>query len=458
MIEKLRHKLIFVIMAMVTVTLVLMSGIIIAVNYNQSENDLVATVQYATSDNAFQRHDNTSEIAPPVDSQGQSANGDTQSAADGGGSDATPTPAQNATGAGKFDNKGAGTIATSCYLVSSDGAVTSTLSDALELDTAALDQAVSYALSQDGATGEIGTSGKIADQGLRYSIRNTPSGIKVAFVSDGYIANTVGRIALELGIVCLCVWLAFLGISIFLARWLLRPTEQAWAQQQQFVADASHELKTPLTVIMANNSILLSHEDETIASQRRWVESSQTEAHQMLGLVNDMLFLAKPQDQTQQAIKESVNFSDLLEGNILQFEAVCYEKDISLEDEVARGIVLNGDKNRLQRLVSTLLDNACKYADKGGRVKVTLAKVGSKAVFSVNNDGTIIPPEDIPYIFDRFYRVDKSRVRSEGGVGLGLAIAKEVVEEHAGTIAVTSSDEGGTTFTATFPLESADAK
>ena len=108
-----------------------------------------------------------------------------------------------------------------------------------------------------------------------------------------------------------------------------------------------------------------------------------------------------------------------------------------------------GDANRLQRLTSTLIDNACKYAD--AHVSVKLSQSGGQVRLAVSNDGAVIPPEDLPHVFDRFYRVDKARVRSEGGVGLGLAIAQEVAHEHGGSITVTSSEEAGTTFTAILP-------
>lgn len=447
MLEKLRRKFIFTIMLMVTITLVVMSGVILAINYGQNKATLYQAVQYATTDTAFEHHDGGDQISdgtvPPASDQGLQTDTSAATPADGG---------NGSIGGQGGANKGGGMIATSCYLVSSDGSITSTLTNALELDSSTASQAVATALAHYNADAAEGVTGSIGELNMFYSIRHTPSGIKVAVASDSYLTNGVTSLGQVLGLVCACVWLAFFGISIFLARWVVRPTERAWKQQQQFVADASHELKTPLTVIMANNSILLGHEDETVASQRRWVESSQSEAHQMLSLVNDMLFLAKPENQNRQIVTEDIDFSDLVEGDVLQFESVCFEKDIDLKDAVGKNVVVRGDKARLQRLVSTLLDNACKYADEGGWVKVSLEKHGSQAVFTVNNDGTVIPPEDIPHIFDRFYRVDKARVRSEGGFGLGLAIAKEVVDEHHGTIEVTSDEQRGTLFTVTLPL------
>ena len=342
-------------------------------------------------------------------------------------------------------------VATSVYFVAEDGTVSQTLVNSLELQEEELDVALSGALESWNAvtvTDECVT-GRLPNGNLYYGVRETVSGLKVAFASGSYITNSISNLAMVLAAVSAGVWVAFLLISILLARWVVRPTERAWNQQQQFVADASHELKTPLAVMMANNSILLSHAGETVESQRRWVESNQLEARQMLDLVNDMLFLARPENAERQQVRDTVDFSELVERNVLQFEAVCFERGVELAEDVASGVNVLGDANRLQRLASTLLDNACKYAD--SHVSVKLSKANGQARLVVTNDGAIIPPEDLPHVFDRFYRVDKARVRSEGGVGLGLAIAQEVAHQHGGAITVTSSESAGTAFIATLP-------
>ena len=243
--------------------------------------------------------------------------------------------------------------------------------------------------------------------------------------------------------------------------------QQAWSQQQQFIADASHELKTPLTVMLANLSILKSRPQETVADQAQWVESTEVEAERMQGLVNDMLELARPKQAPALGAAETrVDFSDLAEGEVLQFEAVAFERGISLESEAEEGLQVTGDEARLKRLAAILLDNACKYAEPQGEdapfINVSLVREGSFAVLSVRNSGPAIPPEDLPRLFDRFYRVDKSRTKapaggsadvpSKGGFGLGLAIAQDIVRAHNGTIAVTSTNPKGTTFTVKLPL------
>ena len=291
-------------------------------------------------------------------------------------------------------------------------------------------------------------SGELSELGLFYETR-------VAF-ADVSSANGWQTLALTLagvGVVALAI---FFVISVFFSRWALRPVKRAWEQQRQFVADASHELKTPLTVILANTSILMSHPERTIASQSQWVESTQAEGERMQGLVADLLLLARldaeETDIVKSKPKERIDLSNLVEGELLQFESVAFERAIELESNVDEGIAVLGSIERLRRLITTLLDNACKYAGDNGKARVELHAQNGNACLVVHNTGSLIPAEDLQHVFDRFYRADKARTSGAGGFGLGLSIAKEVAEEHGGTITAKSSDEEGTTFTATLPI------
>ena len=465
MLDKLRRQFILIIMALVTAALAIMAGVIIYINYQQLSSDVKQSVEYATTAFAFEGRMPANNAQRPDGAAADGTAMSRQSGQSASASDGEP----DAVGAGdlvgnvaddayRHDGNrrterapGADMVPTSVYFVDADGAISQTLVNALELDDATARAALAAALESWNSANSADEclTGHIADGDLYYGVRNTTSGAKVAFASGAYVANSIANLAMVLAAVSAGVWVAFLIISILLARWVVRPTERAWEQQQQFVADASHELKTPLAVMMANNSILLSNAGDTVENQRRWVESNQAEARQMLELVNDMLFLARPQNAERQTVRETVDLSALVQRNTLQFEAVCFERGVVLEDEVATGISVLGDANRLQRLASTLIDNACKYADT--KVSVKLTRAGNQAKLAICNDGAVIPAEDLPHVFDRFYRVDKARVRSEGGVGLGLAIAQEVAHEHGGAITVTSSEEAGTTFVATLP-------
>ena len=458
MLDKLRRKFILIIMALVTAALAIMAGVILYINYQQLSHDVVQAVEYATTARAFVEHgpDGSNPMPATRSATGAAGEESPQTVDDVGAGDLSGGVDGNWRGDDNGSRRteraaSANMVATSVYYVESDGTVTQTLMDALELQDDELNTALSGVLAARSSAERIDgcMTGHLLDGDLYYGVRETMYGTKVAFASGSYITNSIWNLGMVLAAVCACVWVAFLIISVLLARWVVRPTERAWSQQQQFVADASHELKTPLAVMMANNSILLSNGDQTVDSQRRWVESNQVEARQMLELVNDMLFLARPANAERQTVRDTVDFSALVQRNTLQFEAVCFERGIALEDEVEAGISVLGDANRLQRLASTLIDNACKYAD--AHVSVKLRKTGGQAQLAISNDGAVIPAEDLPHVFDRFYRVDKARVRSEGGVGLGLAIAQEVAHQHGGAITVTSSEAAGTTFTATLP-------
>lgn len=304
--------------------------------------------------------------------------------------------------------------------------------------------------------------GYLPDVGLYFAKHEAGPDLMVAF-ADGSAADGWRSLALVLTAVGLgALGLLFL-LNLVFSRWALRPVQQAWAQQQQFIADASHELKTPLTVILANNAILRQRGGDTIASQRQWIESTQMEAERMQGLVTDMLDLARPAPegaQTSEGSEAVVDLSRLVEGEALTFEAVAFERDLTWECTVEPGISVRGSGTRLQRAVAVLLDNACKYTDPDGTVAVALRAQAGEAILAVRNTGAPIDAADLPHLFDRFYRADKARthnaVDSEndgaGGYGLGLAIARDIAQAHKGAIAVTSTAQEGTTFTLRLPL------
>ncbi|WP_165173017.1 cell wall metabolism sensor histidine kinase WalK [Adlercreutzia sp. ZJ242] len=317
-----------------------------------------------------------------------------------------------------------------------------------------VDHATSVAKTQADnlAEGPGEAFGEVAGESLLYAVLSCKGGTLVAFADTSYLSST-DQLARTLVIIGAATLLAFLAINVFFSRWALRPVGRAWEQQRQFTADASHELKTPLTVIMANTAILRTHPDATVASQSQWVESTQAEAARMQGLVNDMLELARLDDTpAAERVARDVDLTDLAESFVLQFESVAFERGILLKSDLAPEVHVCGDAKRLERLVSTLVDNACKYAGEGGRVHVTLEQVGHEARLVVRNSGETIPPEDLPHVFDRFYRGDKARTRDASSYGLGLAIAQEVARDHGGAITVASSETEGTAFTVALPL------
>lgn len=298
-----------------------------------------------------------------------------------------------------------------------------------------------------------GEEGVIPELDLRYLRETGPDGeTRIAFADRGWERSTLWSMVGSFLLVGALALGAFFLISLLLSGLALRPAERAWEQQRRFVADASHELKTPLTVILTNTGILLRHPEQTVAQQRKWVEYIREEAQRMRELVEDLLFLARHDAGRDQAPAQTVDLAELLWSALLPFEPVAFEQGVTLESGIQSGVTVRGRSEELRRLAAILLDNAVKYAGPQGQVRVALAR-GEKggACLTVRNTGPAIPPEHLEHLFERFYRADNSRARSSGGYGLGLAIAKSIVDSHRGTITVQSREEEGTCFTVRLP-------
>lgn len=311
-------------------------------------------------------------------------------------------------------------------------------------DESALETIVSNALAQEKS------SGIIRGENLRFLVQ----GSRIAFADRTNEIESLTSLLETSALVGFFGLLAFFVISLFLARWALRPIEKSWKQQRQFVADASHELKTPLTVILTNMGIVLSHREETVQSQIKWLEYTQAEASRMKELVGSLLFLAQADDMQEALTLSEINFSDVVWSSVLPFESVAFEQNKTLTSEIAENIVIQGDEDRLRRLTAILLDNAVKYSDEGGTITLRLQTAQDKAVLTVHNTGAQIPAGQLSHIFERFYRVDSSRTRAQGGYGLGLSIAQSIVEAHHGKIGVQSGSQG-TAFTVALPAGAA---
>lgn len=355
---------------------------------------------------------------------------------------------------GGRERSGGQVIPVALFSMSSDGDMTALG----RYNTASISQDVLEQAGEQLAGADEGF-GSLSDLGLFYMKRQAGGVMYLAFADMGS-ASGWRALAATLAVVEVAALAVFLVISLFFSRWALRPVARAWTQQRRFVADASHDLKTPLTVILANTSIALEHPERSVASQSQWLESTQHEAEAMQGLVGDLLTLAKMDEEEAAAQSgaarpafEEVDLSDVIEGEVLQFESVAFERGVKLGSQVEPGIKLRGNEQRLRRLAGTLIDNACKYVDDGGAVDVALSRAGKQAKLEVRNTGAPISPEDLPHVFDRFYRADKARTGGAGGHGLGLAIARAIAEEHGGTLTASSTQAEGTAFTATLPLK-----
>ena len=249
------------------------------------------------------------------------------------------------------------------------------------------------------------------------------------------------------------IFLIALFVLLFIVRQLakifIKPVQKAWEQQQNFIADASHELKTPLTVILTNCDILQSHPEETVQDQMKWIDSTNEEAVHMKELVNKMLFLAKSENTKPQKLKEYINISELATKVMLQFDPVAFEAGVTLTSEIEDDVKAKADPTAMTQIIHILVDNAVKYAGLGGVVTLRLHKFKNNVFLSTNNTGDPIPEEDIPHIFERFYRSDKARTAGSG-YGLGLSICKSLAEQQKATISVKSNITSGTEFTVKF--------
>lgn len=339
-----------------------------------------------------------------------------------------------------------------CASISDDGVVLASNESSVSMSSEVLTQAIREALaSQD-------DFGRLDNLRVMYARFSTGDGYNVAFLDTGLIdANletslfsALWRLAAALAVL-LCIAVGF-------ARYVTRPVAEAWKQQQRFVADASHELKTPLTVILASADIMKQHPEKTVADQANWLASIEDEGRRMKKLVEELLAAARAGEQEDAAAAhpehadERVDLTELVERSCLQFDAVAFDKGIDFTWEVAPGLACMGEADGLERLVRILLDNAMKYAGPEGAAKVQLEadKRGGKIVATVRNTGDPIDPEVLPHVFDRFYRADASRTDGSS-FGLGLFIAQSIARRCKGELTVTSTAEEGTAFTCTLP-------
>ena len=278
-----------------------------------------------------------------------------------------------------------------------------------------------------------GQTGILEDYGLRFCAVHSPMGQNLVFADISSERSTLNHLVQNcalIGALCLAV---FFGFSLLLARWAVKPVEKAWKQQRQFVADASHELKTPLTVIMTNAELLQSP-DGGENNYRQFSENILTMSRQMRSLVERLLELARADGEEAQSHFTPVDYSALVENALLPFEPVFFEKGLELSVQAEPDIVVSGSEQRLRQMVEILLDNAQKYAGTGGPVVLRLHRAGRRHCrLSLSNPGETLSGEELKNIFKRFYRVDKTRSR-DGGFGLGLAIAENIVAAHHGRI------------------------
>ncbi len=360
--------------------------------------------------------------------------------------------------------------------VSPDGKVTETNGNYYDLSDDTLIQQLA-----DAALKSSKNVGVLKDYSLRYYISSPDTmrqnasdthsqntGTIIVFSDISAEINTMNGLIRNCIIIGIISFLVFLVLSIVFARWSVKPVEDAWNQQRQFVSDASHELKTPLTVILTNAELLRANENDPMLNDpapdpvllakhqknsRQFIDNIITMSQQMRGLAESLLELARVDNGSIQKMSFShLDFSKLVENELMTFDALFFERGLTLTENIEKGILVPGSESHLKQVVAILLDNAQKYTSPKGTVEVKLEhSSGRRCLLSVSDPGEPISQEDLKNIFKRFYRVDKARSMNHS-YGLGLSIAENIVRTHNGRIWA-ESENGINTFRVELPVK-----
>ena len=305
-------------------------------------------------------------------------------------------------------------------------------------DQAFLDEVI--LLGMDGR----GETGFLPEYSLKYFREARPEGVFLAFADTSYSETMMESVWQYGAAACVGIWLLFFVLSWFFAGWAVRPLEKAMTAQKEFVANASHELKTPLTILAANTELLSGHISGRDEESDEWLENMSEEGQGVRKLVESLLTLARSDAGTgKKKAFSRFDFGELLMEELLTFEPVFYQagRMLSYEDlEESREFFVNGNREELKQLLQVLLDNAVRYSNPQSATTVSMEETGRGGFcLQVKSHGTPIPKEQREAVFERFYRGDTSRA-SGFGCGLGLSIAKEIAREHKAVLGLTCED------------------
>ena len=301
-------------------------------------------------------------------------------------------------------------------------------------------------------------SGELPSLGLRYIHEpRGPGNERYVFIDITVEQNSLRAQLISSVVIGILSFGAFLFAACKISGWVIRPVQEAWDHQREFIADASHELKTPLTVVLANTNLLLESDSEDSGDSgkaAKRLENIRAESLRMKELIEQLLILARS-DNRREEQHEALNFSYLTESVLLRFEPLIFDLGKQLEYNIAECLQVSGCKNNLCQLLEILLDNACKYGSEAGKICVRLELLnGRDILLLVENSGRPISKEELSRIFDRFYRSDRSRSHTKG-YGLGLSIAAGIVAAHGGKIWAESDGVSKNRFLVKLPVKPA---
>ena len=269
-----------------------------------------------------------------------------------------------------------------------------------------------------------------------YKVRKiNPKTVRITFVENEDTISHIKTIFIVSSIIAIASIFAIYNLAKKVSKMIVRPVEETFEKQKQFISDASHELKTPLAVIEANSDVL-----ENEIGKNKWIDYIQNETESMNKLINELLLLAKIENVDNVKEYKQLSLTKEVEIILSMFESMAYEKQVDIKSKISENVTMNGNKEDIEHIVSTLTDNAIKHTKAQKEVVVELKKEKNEIVLEVKNMGDPIPEEEREKIFERFYRIDKSRNRNEKRYGLGLAIAKSTIEKYNGKIEVFYKD------------------
>lgn len=278
----------------------------------------------------------------------------------------------------------------------------------------------------------------------KYGVIEQDGGFLIIFVDcQSQLQTAMFFLLTSIGVGLITLILMFVLVSVF-SRRAIKPIIESMEKQKQFITDAGHEIKTPLAIISANADVL-----ELTGGENEWITSIRNQTTRLDKLVKNLLMLSKIEEGSVKKIFTDFDISKTVYETAAPFEAIAETQNKKMEMHIQSGLKLFGDESSMQQLISTLVDNAMKYSDEGGFVKISLGAYKKGIKFEIYNTTEDIDKENLDKLFDRFYRVDSSRSRETGGYGIGLSIAKSIVEAHHGKISVRSDDGKSICFTVT---------